>query len=96
MNGSRSHHVLAGAAACLLVTLIAALVAGVVALALSFPPLTGRIVDQANIIPLDTRSAIEPMQFGPEIRSPCLSDKAVNACARFWPAASPPSPNCAA
>jgi len=30
------------------------------ALALTFPPLTGRIVDQANIIPADTRAAIEP------------------------------------
>lgn len=30
------------------------------ALALTFPQLTGRIVDQANIIPAATRSAIEP------------------------------------
>jgi uncharacterized protein len=60
MNGSRSHHVLAGVAARLLVTLVAVLLTCVVALALSFPPLSGRIVDQANIIPLDTRSAIEP------------------------------------
>jgi len=30
------------------------------ALALTFPPLTGRIVDQANIIPQDTRNALEP------------------------------------
>jgi uncharacterized protein len=60
MNGSRSHHVLAGVAARLLVTLVAVFLTGVVALALSFPPLTGRIVDQANIIPPDTRSAIEP------------------------------------
>ena len=60
MNGSRSHHVLAGVASRLLVTLVAVLLTGVVALALSFPPLTGRIVDQANIIPLDTQSAIEP------------------------------------
>jgi uncharacterized protein len=32
----------------------------VAALALTFPPLTGRIVDQANIIPAATRAAIEP------------------------------------
>jgi uncharacterized protein len=36
-----------------------ALAAGV-ALALTFPPLTGRIVDQANIIPQQTRDALEP------------------------------------
>jgi uncharacterized protein len=30
------------------------------ALALTFPPLTGRIVDQANIIPQQTRDALEP------------------------------------
>jgi uncharacterized protein len=34
-------------------------VAGV-AVALTFPPLTGRIVDQANIIPQETQSALEP------------------------------------
>jgi uncharacterized protein len=31
-----------------------------VAVALTFPPLTGRIVDQANIIPQQTRDALEP------------------------------------
>ena len=36
-----------------------ALAAGV-ALALTFPPLTGRIVDQANIISRETRDALEP------------------------------------
>jgi uncharacterized protein len=36
-----------------------ALAAGV-ALALTFPPLTGRIVDQANIIPQQTRETLEP------------------------------------
>jgi uncharacterized protein len=35
-------------------------VAPVLGLALNFPPLTGRIVDQANIIPVDVRNAIEP------------------------------------
>src|SRR5436305_9699409 len=33
---------------------------GASALALNFPSLSGRIVDQANIIPADTRGAIEP------------------------------------
>jgi uncharacterized protein len=36
-----------------------ALAAGV-ALALTFPPLSGRIVDQANIIPQQTRETLEP------------------------------------
>jgi uncharacterized protein len=40
--------------------LAALLCAGLAAFAANFPPLTGRIVDQANIIPADTRSAIEP------------------------------------
>lgn len=42
------------------VCLLAALLLATVALALTFPPLTGRIVDQANIIPQDTRNALEP------------------------------------
>jgi uncharacterized protein len=42
----------AGVAALLLVVLAA--------LAATYPPLTGRIVDQANIIPAETRNAIEP------------------------------------
>src|SRR5499426_3940058 len=41
------------------VALVALLCAAVTALALTFPPLTGRIVDQANIIPADTRAALE-------------------------------------
>src|SRR6478609_1533614 len=41
------------------VTLLALLALVTTALALTFPPLSGRIVDQANIIPADTRSAIE-------------------------------------
>jgi uncharacterized protein len=36
------------------------LLAGAVAFAANYPALTGRIVDQANIIPVDTRNAIEP------------------------------------
>jgi len=46
-----------GALAGLVVALVCAATA---ALALTFPQLTGRIVDQANIIPAATRSAIEP------------------------------------
>jgi uncharacterized protein len=39
--------------------LIAALCVATAALALTFPALSGRVVDQANIIPADTRAAIE-------------------------------------
>jgi uncharacterized protein len=42
--------------ACLALTLLALLSA---ALAINFPALTGRVVDQANIIPADSRGAIE-------------------------------------
>ncbi len=45
----------AGLAACLL----AFAVGGLAALAITFPPLTGRVVDQANIIPAEQRGAIE-------------------------------------
>src|SRR5665811_1387169 len=37
--------------------------------AVNFPALTGRIVDQANIIPADTRSAIEPKLADLEAKS---------------------------
>jgi uncharacterized protein len=40
--------------------LLALLCVCATALAINFPTLTGRIVDQANIIPADTRTAIEP------------------------------------
>ncbi len=43
-----------------LAILVALLCAVVTAIALTFPALTGRIVDQANIIPADTRAALEP------------------------------------
>jgi uncharacterized protein len=39
--------------------LVAALLAATAALALTFPPLSGRVVDQANIIPADKRTAME-------------------------------------
>src|SRR5262247_4378093 len=41
------------------VALVSLLCAAVTAIALTFPPLTGCIVDQANIIPADTRAALE-------------------------------------
>src|SRR4029079_4458487 len=52
-TASRSEGAKAPALAILL-----ALLLGVNALALTLPPLTGRVVDQANIIPAETRSAI--------------------------------------
>src|SRR5271169_3180522 len=53
-------------AAFVLVTL---LFAGHVALAANFPALTGRIVDQANIIHVETRSSIEPKLADLETKS---------------------------
>ena len=44
----------------LLALCVALALAAGVALALTFPPLSGRIVDQANIIPQQTRDALEP------------------------------------
>src|SRR5882724_9806259 len=49
----------AGGAARLAAVVLALACAAVTALALTFPALTGRIVDQANIIPADTRAALE-------------------------------------
>lgn len=49
--------------------LLALLWLGVAALAANFPPLTGRIVDQANIIPVDTRAALEPKLADLEAKS---------------------------
>jgi uncharacterized protein len=46
-------------AARLVVALVASACLGLAAWAANFPPLTGRIVDQANIIPRETREALE-------------------------------------
>jgi len=48
-----------GALPAKIMSIVLALAAGA-ALAITFPALTGRIVDQANIIPQDTRNALEP------------------------------------
>jgi uncharacterized protein len=42
------------------IAVVALLAVGAAAFAYNFPALTGRIVDQANVIPADTRAAIEP------------------------------------
>ena len=59
VNAGRIISPFAGRNARAAVTLIALLCAVVTAFALTLPALTGRIVDQANIIPAATRGAIE-------------------------------------
>jgi uncharacterized protein len=58
MSDAPAHHGLsrvgAGLTACLL-----AFALGIAALAANFPELTGRVVDQANLLPADQRAAIE-------------------------------------
>jgi uncharacterized protein len=53
----------------LTVALLALLIACVAAVAANFPALTGRIVDQANVISADTRAAIEPKLVDLETKS---------------------------
>jgi len=48
---------------------LALLCLGVAALAINFPALTGRIVDQANVIPVETRTALEPKLADLEAKS---------------------------
>ena len=69
MRASRSALRLARATRHPVVTLMALLWAVVAAGALTFPPLTGRIVDQANIIPAQARRAIEPKLADLEAKS---------------------------
>jgi uncharacterized protein len=59
MTAGRPSFSFVGGAAHLPVVLVALLCAGLIAFAANFPALTGRIVDQANIIPAGTRSALE-------------------------------------
>src|SRR5215469_782883 len=59
----------AGGAARVVFAFIALLCANQAVLAVNFPELTGRIVDQANIIPAETRSAIEPKLADLEAKS---------------------------
>ncbi len=83
--------------AALATALIVALFATMAFAALSFPPLTGRIVDQANIIPAATRSQIETKLASLEDKSgiqlvvatvPSLQDSDIetfaNELARAW------------
>jgi uncharacterized protein len=59
MNAGRTTSALAERRTCAGIILVALLCAVVVAFALTLPALTGRVVDQANVIPVETRSAIE-------------------------------------
>jgi uncharacterized protein len=60
MTARRAVSSLARGGVRLLIAFAVLLCGALAVLAADFPPLTGRIVDQANIIPAATRSAIEP------------------------------------
>src|SRR6202521_6205271 len=59
MTAGRPSSSFAGGGARLPIALVALLCTGLAVFAANFPALSGRIVDQANIIPAETRSAIE-------------------------------------
>ena len=59
MNVRRTPSPPAGGRTCAAVTLVALLCTVIAAFALTLPALTGRVVDRANILPAETRTAIE-------------------------------------
>lgn len=69
MTTGRPRPLAAGGGLRLIAALVVLLGAGLAAVALNFPTLTGRIVDQANVIPADTRAAIEPKLADLEAKS---------------------------
>ena len=69
MTPGRTSSVLARDGWRLAIGIIALLYTALVVFAVNFPALTGRIVDQANIIPAETRSAIEPKLADLEAKS---------------------------
>jgi uncharacterized protein len=69
MTAGRSSSPLARGSARLAFAIMALLCASFVAFAANRPALTGRIVDQANIIPVDTRNAVEPKLADLETKS---------------------------
>src|SRR5712692_7386337 len=69
MTACRPSSSFAGGGARLPIALVALLCAGLAVFAANFPALTGRIVDQANIIPADTHNAIEPKLADLETKS---------------------------
>jgi uncharacterized protein len=69
MTESRAASVLARSGARLVIGIVALVWMALAVYAVNFPALTGRIVDQANIIPAETRSTIEPKLADLEARS---------------------------
>ena len=69
MTTGRTSSLLARGGWRLAIGIIALLYTALAVLAVNFPVLTGRIVDQANIIPAETRSAIEPKLADLEAKS---------------------------
>ena len=69
MTAGRAASVLTRSGARLAFGIVALLWMALAVYAVSFPSLTGRIVDQANIIPTETRSAIEPKLVDLETKS---------------------------
>jgi uncharacterized protein len=69
MTTGRTSSLLARGGWRLAIGIIALLYTALAVFAVNFPALTGRIVDQANIIPADTRSAIEPKLADLEAKS---------------------------
>jgi uncharacterized protein len=69
MTPGRTSSVLARGGWRLAIGIIALLCTALVVFAVNFPALTGRIVDQENIIPAETRSAIEPKLADLEAKS---------------------------
>jgi uncharacterized protein len=69
MTAGRTSSPLAGGGLRLTIGYIALVCTVVAAFAVNFPALTGRIVDQANIIPADTRRSIEPKLADLEAKS---------------------------
>jgi uncharacterized protein len=69
MNAGRIPSALAGSGVRLAIAWAVLMCAFSAALAVSFPPLSGRIVDQANIISAETRSTIERKLAALETRS---------------------------
>ena len=69
MTTGRTSSLLARGGWRLAIGIIALLYTALAVFAVNFPALTGRIVDQANIIPAETRSAIEPKLAGLEAKS---------------------------
>jgi uncharacterized protein len=69
MHEGRTPSRLAGRGTCIALAFVALLCTVVAALTVNFPTLTGRIVDQANIIPAETRSTIEQKLVDLETKS---------------------------